>query len=314
MHTHDLSRWEHSHQFDRGNPRGERNTRRVVALTALMMVIELVAGWLYNSMALLADGWHMATHVAALGMAAVAYAVARRRAADRRFAFGTWKVEVLGGFASAVVLGMVALYMAGESVYRLVHPLDVRYQEALVVAVVGLLVNLLSAFLLHDQHGHEPHGHSHHHGDLNLRAAYLHVLADAATSVLAIAALAGGMLAGWGWLDPVMGIVGAAVVSVWTYGLLRDTGRVLLDCEMDHPVVQEIREAIETDGDTRITELHVWRVGRQQFACIVCVVAERPLGPQEYKARLAVHEEIVHVTVEVVRCPDHGETPTDRAA
>jgi cation diffusion facilitator family transporter len=261
-------------------------------------------------MALLADGWHMSTHVAALGMTAVAYLLARRYASDTRFAFGTWKIEVLGGFASAIVLAMVALYMAAESIQRLFQPLDIHYNQALVVAVIGLLVNLASALMLKD-HGHGPHhhhgGHSHGHADLNLRAAYTHVLADATTSVLAILALLGGKYLNWAWLDPTMGIVGAGVISVWSYGLLRDTSRVLLDREMDHEVVQEIRDALECDEDTRIVDLHVWRVGRAQFACLVSIVAGNPKTPDEYKALLRVHEEIVHVTVEVLHCPHHAQ-------
>lgn len=318
MHTSDDSRWRDDHQFDTGNARGERGTRLVVLLTAVMMVGELVAGWLTNSMALLADGWHMGTHVAALGIAAFAYWYARRHAADRRFAFGTWKVGVLAGFASAIVLGVVALYMTYESVSRLTHPLDIRYEEAIVVAVVGLVVNLLSAWLLHagGSHSHDHHhGHDHGHGengrhhDLNLRAAYLHVLADALTSVLAIVALVGGMAFGWGWLDPVMGVVGAVVITVWAWGLVRQTSRVLLDREMDTPVAQEIRDVIEIEGVV-IVDLHVWRVGPGKFACIVGLVTANPEPPDYYKDRLRVHEELVHITVEVHQCEGDHPHPT----
>jgi cation diffusion facilitator family transporter len=312
LHTLDLSPWKHEHVFDRGNPLGEKNTWRVVALTATMMVVEITTGWLFNSMALLADGWHMSTHVAALGLTAAAYLLARRYASDTRFAFGTWKIEILGGFASAIVLAMVALYMAAESVQRFFQPLDIHYNQALLVALIGLLVNLASAVMLKD-HGH---GHHHHHGqlsrghgDLNLRAAYVHVLADATTSVLAIVALLGGKFLDWAWLDPAMGIVGAGVITAWSYGLLRDTSRVLLDREMDHEIVREIREALESDADTRITDLHVWRVGRAQFACLVSIVAGNPKTPGEYKDLLRDHEEIVHVTVEVMQCPNHVELP-----
>lgn len=311
-HTHKSGRW-HEHDFDPGNPRGERGTRRVVLLTATMMVVEIVAGSLTNSMALLADGLHMGTHVAALGITAFAYWYARRHAADPRFAFGTWKVGVLAGFASAVVLGLVALFMVYGSVARLLNPVPIRYGDALLVAVVGLAVNLLSAWLLHGHDGHHDHGHSHDHGhhqghdhDLNLRAAYLHVLADALTSVLAIVALLGGQFFGWGFLDPVMGIVGAIVISVWAWGLVRQTSRVLLDREMDAPVVQEIRDVLE-DGEVVIVDLHVWRVGPGKFACIVALVTADPLPPDEYRRRLQVHEEIVHVTVEVHQC--EGQHP-----
>jgi cation diffusion facilitator family transporter len=304
-HTEDRSHWEQDHNFDEGNPLGERNTKLVVLLTASMMVAEIAGGLLSNSMALLADGWHMGTHVAALGITVAAYWYARRHAADSRFAFGTWKVGMLGGHTSAVVLGLVALYMAWESVQRLWSPLPIQYYQALAIAAVGLAVNLVSALLLKGYHGHA-HDHGHHdgqgHEDLNLRAAYLHVLADALTSVLAIVALAGGQLYGWGWLDPVMGIVGAGVVSAWAWGLLRDTSQALLDREMDSDLVREIRECIETDGDTIITDLHVWRVGRRKYACILSLVATAPKSPDHYRALLRVHEELRHVTVEVHQC------------
>lgn len=315
MHTSDDPRWRDDHDFDPGNPLGERGTRRVVLLTAAMMVVEIVAGWLTNSMALLADGWHMGTHVAALGIAAFAYRYARKHAADPRFAFGTWKVGVLAGFASAIVLGLVALYMAFESAVRVLNPVPIRYGDAILVAIIGLAVNLLSAWFLHGHDGHHDHGHDHGHGhDLNLRAAYLHVLADALTSVLAIVALLAGRYFGWDFLDPVMGVVGAVVISVWAWGLVRQTSRVLLDREMDAPVVQEIREALD-DGDAVIVDLHVWRVGPGKFACIVGLVAAHPLTPDEYKRRVQVHEELVHVTVEVHRCegdhPPHPDEPAD---
>lgn len=248
------------------------------------------------------------------GIAAFAYSYARKHANDPRFAFGTGKVGVLGGFTSAVVLGLVALYMAYESVARVLNPVPIRYGDAILVATIGLAVNLLSAWFLHghDGHHHQDHshgGHSHDHAhghDLNLRAAYLHVLADALTSVLAIIALLGGQFFGWGFLDPVMGVGGAVVISVWAWGLVRQTSRVLLDREMDDPVVGEIREAL-ADGDAVIVDLHVWRVGPGKFACIVGLVAAEPWSPEGYKRRLAIHEELVHVTVEVHRC--HGDHP-----
>ena len=279
-------------------------------------------------MALLADGFHMSSHALAIGLSAFAYAAARRYAHDRRFAFGTWKIEVLGGFASAVLLLGVAVLMAVASVERFFNPQPIGYGEAIVIAVVGLAVKVVCALILgraHDHHhpGHD-HGHGHGHGhaadtkhghgghhDLNLRAAYLHVVADAATSVLAIIALAGGMLYGWDWLDPAMGIVGAALVAIWARGLIRDTAKVLLDREMDHPVVEEIREVVEqpagTTGvaspfDTRLADLHVWRVGKQVYACALTVVSTDPdLTADALRERLAVHEEIVHATIEVHR-------------
>lgn len=293
--------------FHVGNPMGERNTWRVVALTTIMMIVEIAAGQWYGSMALLADGWHMSTHVAALGITAVAYFLARRHAADPRFAFGTWKIEVLGGFAGGMVLGMVGLWMIFESVERLFSPIVVHYDEALVVTAIGLAVNLACAALLaagghSHQHDHAHHGtckHDHGANDLNLRAALAHVLTDALTSVLALVALAGGKFFGWGRLDPVMGIVGGVIVGVWALGLVRETGRVLLDREMDHPIVGEIRAKLEADGDTRVTDLHVWRVGYQQFAGVVTVAGTNPKSPAEYREVLSVHGELVHLTIEV---------------
>jgi cation diffusion facilitator family transporter len=306
MRDTDISPWTHSHVFDAGNEAGARNSRRVVVLTAVMMVVEITAGWLYGSMALLADGWHMSTHAAALGMTALAYSLARRHAGDPRFSFGAWKIEVLGGFASAIVLGMVALYMAGESVARLFQPHEIYYDQALAVAALGLVVNLVCAFLLgraHDHHGHDEGDHGRHeHHDLNLRSAYLHVVADALTSVLAIVALTGGRQFGWAWLDPVMGIVGSGIVGAWAYGLVRDTSRVLLDREMDLPLVEEIRSVVEAHDDARVADLHLIRVGRHRFACILSVVTTQARDAEHFKARLLEQEELVHVTVEVVRC------------
>ncbi|MFJ4292720.1 CDF family Co(II)/Ni(II) efflux transporter DmeF [Cupriavidus sp. NPDC089707] len=317
MHTQDLSAWTHSHTFDGGNRAAERGTRLVMVITAIVMVVEIAAGLWFNSMALLADGWHMSSHALAIGLSAFAYAAARRYASDWRFAFGAWKIEVLAAFASAVFLLGIAALMAAGSVERLFNPQEIHYREAMAVTALGLLVNLGCALILgghahghgHD-HGHHHHGHGHHH-DINLRAAYVHVLADAATSVLAIVALAGGWWLGWAWLDPVMGLVGAALVGKWAIGLLRQSGTVLLDREMDHPVVDEVREVLaglDRDGrpgdeDTRVTDLHVWRVGRQHFACIVCLVThDVTLSPQRVRQALSVHEELVHVTVEISRC------------
>jgi cation diffusion facilitator family transporter len=323
MHTQNPSLFAHDHGFDAGNPAGERGARLVMWITAAMMAIEIGAGLAFNSMALLADGWHMSSHALAIGLSAFAYAAARRLAKDRRFAFGTWKIEVLGGFTGAVLLLVIAVLMVAGSVERLLSPQPIQYAQAMAVGVVGLAVNLACAFILghaHDDHGSRAHGHAHghdpvhgpdhgHHHDLNLKSAYLHVIADAATSVLAIVALAGGWLYGWAWLDPAMGIAGAALVGWWAKNLLAETGTVLLDREMDHPVVEEIREALETGpeaGDTRISDLHVWRVGRNAYACAVSLVTHDPhLTPQQVRGALSIHEEIAHVTVEIERCPGH---------
>jgi cation diffusion facilitator family transporter len=314
MHTQDLSAWTHDHLFDEGNHAAERGTRAVMWITAAMMIVEITAGLWFNSMALLADGWHMSSHAVAIGLSAFAYAAARRYSVDPRFAFGTWKIEVLGGFASAIFLLGVAALMVFGSVERIFSPQPIHYREAMIVATVGLLVNIVCAIILgraHDHHApgshdHAGHRHQEHHYDLNLKSAYIHVIADAATSVLAIVALAGGWFYGWSWLDPVMGIVGAALVAVWAKNLLAETGKVLLDREMDHPVVEEIREAVETGpdaGETRIADLHVWRVGKQSYACAVSLVThDEALTPQRVREQLAQHEEIVHATVEIQRC------------
>ncbi len=318
MHTHDLSDWSHDHVFDEGNIAAERGTRAVMWITAVTMVIEIFTGWWFNSMALLADGWHMSSHTVAIGVSVFAYGAARRLADDPRFAFGTWKIEVLGGFASAIFLLGVALMMVVASVERFVSPQPIHYQEALAIAALGLVVNIACAIILgkahhhHDeQHGHG-HGHDHGHGhghnhDLNLKSAYVHVITDALTSVLAIVALAGGWMYGWAWLDPAMGIVGALLVGSWAKNLLRETGKVLLDREMDHPVVAEIRAAVESGpeaGDTQIADLHVWRVGKNSYACALSLVThDAALTPRQVHEQLAQHEEIVHATIEIHLCP-----------
>jgi len=311
MHTQDLSAWTHDHQFDEGNHAAEHGTRAVMWITAAMMVVEIAAGLWFNSMALLADGWHMSSHSVAIGLSAFAYAAARRYSVDPRFAFGTWKIEVLGGFASAMFLLGVAALMVFGSVERIFSPQPIHYQEAMIVATAGLVVNIVCAIILgraHDHHApgtHDHAGRGHHH-DLNLKSAHTHVIADAATSVLAIVALAGGWFYGWSWLDPVMGIVGAALVAVWAKNLVTETGKVLLDREMDHPVVEEIRQAVQTGaeaGETRIADLHVWRVGKQSYACAISLVThDEALTPERVREQLAQHEEIVHATVEIQRC------------
>ncbi len=314
MHRINPSRWHHSHEYALDSTSAERRTRIVIGITATMMAVEIAAGIAFNSMALLADGWHMGTHVAAFLITALAYHFSRRHARDPRYSFGTGKMGVLGGFASAVVLAMIALLMAGESAHRFFAPLPIHFDNAIGVAVVGLVVNLVCALLFkdahhhHHEHGHEHDHHGHHHQDLNLRAAYIHVLADALTSVTAIVALTAGKFLGWSWLDPVMGMAGSAVVFVWAYALVRDTGGILLDRTpetSDLPV--EIRRAVESDGDSIVTDLHVWQVGAGKFAAIVSIAAHDPRPAETYRELFREHEELVHVTVEVRVCHEHEE-------
>jgi cation diffusion facilitator family transporter len=317
MHSHSIDQWTHDHVFlGSRHAHNERRTWFVVALTAAMMVGEIVAGSVFGSMALLADGWHMATHATALGIAALAYLFARQHVRNTHFAFGTGKFGDLAAFASALILGLIAVQIAWESAQRLVHPVSIAYGEAIAVAVLGLAVNLASAWLLRDDHDHH-HGHSHshdhdddhhghHHHDNNLRAAYVHVLADAATSVLAIAALVVAMVSQWNWADPVVGIVGSVVIASWAYGLVRASGAVLLDVNPDKNLETVIRERIETKGD-RVTDLHLWQVGPGHRAAVISVVSDHPLPPSTYKRRLGGLRGLSHVTVEVETCPHHRE-------
>ncbi|MXP29853.1 CDF family Co(II)/Ni(II) efflux transporter DmeF [Porphyrobacter algicida] len=327
MHHSDPNPLSHDHNFlSASHDAHEKRTRYVVALTAAMMVLEIAAGLWTGSMALLADGIHMATHAGALGVAAFAYWFARRHADNPRFTFGTGKVGDLAGFASALVLAIFAVGIAVESIQRIFSPLAIAYTEAIWIAVLGLLVNLASAWLLgadhhhgHDHghgHGHEHEAHNHHdhdhaHADNNLRSAYFHVLADALTSVLAIAALLAGRYLGWAWMDAAMGIVGALVIARWSWTLLRDTAAVLVDADAGTERYSEVREALE-DGDTAVGDLHIWRIGPGKYAVIASVIAADPASPEQYAARLAVHAEYVHITVEVHRCVH--EHPHLRAA
>ena len=308
MHRTDHSRFWKAHDFVPDFSHAERRTRIVIGVTAAMMIVEIAVGLMSHSMALLADGWHMSTHVIAFLIAAVAYYFSRTQAGNVRFSFGTGKIGVLGGFTSAVVLSIVALLMAGESVHRLFAPLEIHFNEAIGIACVGLLVNLGCAFLLADRHHKSDNGSSHRE-DLNLRAAYLHVLADAFTSLLAITALTGGKFFGWAWLDPVVGIVGSGVVFSWAYTLLRDTSGILLDripASSDLP--DQIRRSVERDGDSTVTDLHVWQVGIGKFAAMISVVAHEPKSCDAYRALLRGHNELVHVTIETQHCREDHES------
>lgn len=313
MHEHQLRNWQHSHNFARINRKGETRTKWVLFLTFTTMLVEIIAGMQFHSMALLADGWHMATHVVAFMIAIFAYRYSRIHELDQTFAFSPAKVSILGGFASSIALAMVALVMAVESLERLVMPQTIRFDEAILVAVVGLVINLLSALLLSDRghhHHHHDHAHDHdhdhdglhHHHDHNLRAAYLHVMADALTSVLAIVALLAAKYYGWNWLDTAMGFVGAAVILVWAWGLIKETSPVLLDQSVDKQYKQAIQDALEEDGECRVSDLHVWRLGASHHAAIVVIVTQFPKPPNYYKVLLAGFAYLDHITVEVNRC------------
>src|SRR5262245_45421672 len=321
MHSHSIDQWTHQHTFL--GERHDENAQRtwfVVVLTLVMMVAEIVAGSLFGSMALLADGWHMGTHAAALGIAAFAYRFARQHLGNAHFTFGTGKFGDLAAFSSAIILGLIAIQIAYESVLRLISPVPIGYGEAIAVAVLGLCVNLVSAWLLRDghdhghghdhahdhdddhDHDHAGHHHGHHHHDHNLRAAYIHVMADAATSVLAIAALLVAMYSGWVWADPAVGLIGSVVIASWAFGLIKASGAVLLDVRADEKLERVIRARLEA-GEDRVTDLHLWQVGPGHRAVLVSLVSHKPKQPAVYKKRLAGLKGLSHVTVEVETCP-----------
>jgi cation diffusion facilitator family transporter len=317
MHIHNLDQWRHEHNFFVSDAQNEKNTLIVVSLTAVTMLIEIVAGIAFGSMALLADGWHMGTHVAAFLITLFAYRYTRKNANNPDFSFGPGKINVLGGFASAVALAVVALMMAIESLGRFFAPVEIHYGQSMLVAVVGLSVNVACAFLLNGSHGHHHHGHSHshdhHHDDHNLKAAYFHVLADALTSVLAIFALLFGSLFGWWALDPLMGIVGALVITRWAWSLLKESSAILLDAGVKSEVRDEIREIIEADADNRITDLHVWKIGPQHLAVLLTIVTHHPRSASAYKQLLADFNEIKHLSIEVIKCEDKPCIALDEA-
>ena len=348
VHQHDLAPWQHAHDFVVDRSATERRAWLVVAITVAMMAAEIGAGWWWHSMALLADGWHMGTHAVAIGVTGMSYWLARRWARDARFSLGPWKIEMLGAYTSALLLAVVAVSITAESVLRLLHAETVAYDESLVVAVIGLVVNLVCARLLqhapgghghgHDDgegHGAHGHGHGHSHGDghdhprhaaaaapatagtpaadhdLNRQAAYLHVLADAATSLLAIGALVAGKWLGWSALDALVGLLGAGMIAWWARGLLAQSATILLDREMDHPLAGEVRRRLESDGDAKLADLHLWRVGGDTFACAATLVADAPESADAYRGRLHGLPGLAHVTIEINRCRQAaaGNTP-----
>lgn len=295
-----LDEFSHNHDFIVHHKDGEKRTLQVLILTAITMIIEITAGSYYGSMALLADGWHMATHVAAFMITLFAYRYARRNADNPAYAFGTGKVSVLGGFASAIALAIVAIMMISESLHRLFSPQSISFNEAILVAIVGLMVNIISAFLLMDHHDHHhDHEHNHHHHDHNLRAAYMHVIADAFTSVLAIIALLSGKYFNWHWMDPVMGLVGAVIIIRWAMGLVKTTGPILLDESIDQAYKHSICKTIESDTDNKVFDCHIWKVGPDHYAAIIAILTRQPRPPQYYKDLLTEYNKLAHITIEV---------------
>lgn len=313
QHSHAI----HSHDFNPTKATAEKSTLIVLIITALTMIVEIVVGWIANSMALFADGWHMGTHALALGISLLAYVFARKHSQDAKFALGTWKIEILGAYTSAILLGIMGLFVAGFSIERLVSPLIINYDMALIIAIVGLVINIACALILgHDgNHSHGGHGHDHawhdehehyddHHDhtwhkDLNLQSAYLHVIADALTSVFAIVALLWAKYYGWNWLDPAMGILGSILIFRWTYFLMRDTSTILIDRTTDDAIIQEIKTEIEWDEKSEIKDLHIWKVGQNKFACMLCIDAKNLYTTHDYQHRLVVVHELAHTTIEV---------------
>lgn len=327
MHSHSMNKWQHQHDFIPHNHQGEKRTWYVLILTLVAMVAEIVAGTVFGSMALLADGWHMATHAAAFILTLFTYRYARRHAHDKSFSFGTGKVSVLGGFTSAIALGLVALIMMAESVHRFFSPQPIHFDEAIMVAIIGLIVNVISVFLLKDDHHHHGHhhGHSHHHNhqnhrhnhhshehhehsekhqDYNLKAAYFHVMADALTSVLAIFALLLGKYYGWNWMDALMGIVGAVIITRWAMGLIQQTSPILLDCNIAPGYQDDIVSTLERESDIKVSDIHIWKISADHYAAIISVVSHEPLATDEYKKMLRKFDKLHHLTIEINQCHD----------
>lgn len=301
MHVETLELWQHNHDFAVIHEKGERRTTQVLFMTAITMVVEIIAGVAFGSMALLADGWHMGTHVAAFMITIFAYRYARKHENNPLFSFSTGKVSVLGGFASAIALLVVALVMVVESIERMLNPQDILFNEAIAVATLGLIVNAICAFLLQGHHD-QSHDHQHHHRDHNLKAAYFHVLADALTSILAIVALLSGKMFGWNWLDATMGIVGALVIARWSYSLLKETSPILLDGSIEEDNRAVVKARVESDSDNRISDLHLWKVGPDDYAVIISLVTHFPKPTEHYKELLKDIHGLSHITIEVNQC------------
>jgi len=298
---------QQNHNFNPEKKASERKTLIVLIITILTMVVEIFTGWLYNSIALFSDGCHMSTHAAALGLTLLAYYFARKFSTDRRFVFGTWKIEILGAYTSSILLGLVGLFVLFISIERIFSPESINYNYALLVALIGLIVNLISALILQGSHSHshehnhhdENQEHHHHHDDLNLRSAYLHVVADALTSVFAIIALLGAKFMHWNWLDPLMGIVGSVLIFRWTYFLVKETSTILLDRSIDLNFENEIIATIEKDQKSKVADIHLWKVAQNKFSCILSIEGSNISTISEYRNRLSQFEKLVHITIEV---------------
>ncbi|WP_372880587.1 CDF family Co(II)/Ni(II) efflux transporter DmeF [Psychromonas sp.] len=304
MDAHTLQKWQHNHDFTNHNQRGERRAYYVLILTVVTMVIEIAAGTLYGSMALLADGWHMGTHAVAFLITIFAYQYARKHASNESFTFGTGKASVLGGFSSAIALGLVALIMLGESIHRLMSPQEIQFNEAILVAVIGLSVNIISVFLLkEDDHHHHAHDHEHHH-DHNLKAAYFHVLADALTSLLAIVALVAGKYWGWNWVDALMGIVGSVIITRWAIGLIKQTGPILLDASITPEYQKQIISTLEIQDNNKVSDIHIWKISADHYAAMISLVSQAPKPVEHYKQLLEKFDKIDHLTIEVNHCAE----------
>lgn len=313
---HSLDKWRHNHKYNLDNKKAEKNSYYVLILTAITMVVEIVAGSMYGSMALLADGWHMGTHVTAFMITIFAYSYSRKYENDNKYSFGTGKVNVLAGFTSAIALGIVALLMVVESISRLFEPQAIHFNEAILVAVIGLVVNVASMFILHDHdhhhhhehhHDHEDnHYHEHHHQDHNIKAAYFHVLADALTSLFAIFALLLGKFYGWNWLDPVMGIVGGIIIIKWAIGLLKETSPILLDENITKEYQEKIKKKIESDSDNLISDIHIWKISANHYATIISIVTHHPKPTEHYKELLKEFHKLSHISIEINECQDEA--------
>ncbi|MBE0576390.1 MAG: CDF family Co(II)/Ni(II) efflux transporter DmeF [Desulfuromonadales bacterium] len=309
-HEQTATLFTHNHESGDINTSNERRTLLVVILTGITMTVEIIAGHWTGSMALLADGWHMGTHAFALGISYVAYLLARKHNDSGYFSFGTGKFGVLAGYTSALFLGIAAVWMIVESVARIINPVQIAFTEAIWVTFVGLAVNLASVLILHQSDHHHHHDHdrneAHAHHDHNYRAAYLHVIADTLTSVFALTALLAGRFLGWAFLDPIMGIVGGLLISRWAYQLIRTTGLILLDGGIGATIKSKVREAIESDNESQVTDLHIWRVGSRDMALVVSVVTGAMRNAEEYRSRLKLLPNLVHISVEVHPCDDQN--------